>query len=77
MKKITQQDIKQILGCEIATVSRYLTGARQIKLKDALEVREKLNIPVEIFTDPKIQFQYFGKSFVNNTKDSSSCTTTS
>jgi len=66
MKKITQQDIRKVLGCEIATVSRYLTGARDIKLKTALEIKNELNVPVEIFTDSELQIKYFGKSFITD-----------
>lgn len=66
MEKITQQDIKHILGCELATVSRYLTGSRDIKLKTALLLKEKTGVPVEIFTDPSIQIKYFGKSYISN-----------
>lgn len=65
MKKITQETIRQILNCELSTVSRYLTGKREIKLISALKVRDSLNVPVEIFTDSNEQLKYFGKSFIS------------
>lgn len=66
MKKITQEQIRQILNCELATVSRYLTGKRDIKLISALKVRDSLDVPVEIFTDADEQLKYFGKKFISN-----------
>lgn len=65
MKKINQKNIKEILNCELATVSRYLSGKREIKLSSALKVSKKLNVPVDIFTNPDTQIKYFGKSFIN------------
>ena len=49
MKKINQKNIKEILNCELATVSRYLSGKREIKLSSALKVSKKLNVPVSVF----------------------------
>ena len=73
MKKINQKNIKEILNCELATVSRYLSGKREIKLSSALKVSKKLNVPVDIFTNADTQMKYFGKSFINtnipNTKE--------
>ena len=66
MEKLTQQKIRQVLNCELATVSRYLTGKREIKLVSALKVRDSLNVPVEIFTDSEEQLKYFGKTFISN-----------
>lgn len=66
MEKLTQEKIRQVLNCELATVSRYLTGKREIKLISALKVRDSLNVPIEIFTDSDEQFKYFGKSFISN-----------
>ena len=63
MEKLTQEKIRQVLNCELATISRYLTGKREIKLVSALKVRDSLNVPVEIFTDRDEQLKYFGKSF--------------
>jgi predicted transcriptional regulator len=78
MEKITQSKIKEVLQCETATVSRYLSGKRDIKLNQALKVKETLQVPVEIFVDPSLQIKYFGKSFIkNDTKNSGSCATTS
>lgn len=71
MKKITQEQIRQILNCELATVSRYLTGKRDIKLISALKVRDSLDVPVEIFTDADEQLKYFGKKFISNENISS------
>ncbi len=65
MEKITQEKIRQILDCKLSTVSRYLTGKREIKLVSALKVRNSLNVPVEIFTDSNEQLKYFGKSFIS------------
>ncbi len=65
MKKITQEQIKNILKCELSTVSRYLTGKRAIKLSSALKVSEDLNVPIEIFTDKETQIKFFGKSFLS------------
>ena len=64
MRKITQEQIRQVLDCKLATVSRYLTGKREIKLISALKVRGSLNVPVEIFTDGDEQIKYFGKKFI-------------
>lgn len=66
MEKLTQEKIRQVLNCELATVSRYLTGKREIKLVSALKVRDSLNVPVEIFTDSEEQLKYFGKTFISN-----------
>lgn len=66
MEKLTQEKIRQVLNCELATVSRYLTGKREIKLISALKVRDSLNVPVEIFTDSDEQLKYFGKTFISN-----------
>lgn len=65
MKRITQEHIKNILKCELSTVSRYLTGKRAIRLSSALKISKELNVPIEIFTDEKIQVKYFGKSFIS------------
>ncbi|MDS1315794.1 helix-turn-helix transcriptional regulator [Aliarcobacter butzleri] len=64
MEKLTQEKIRQVLNCKLATVSRYLTGKRGISLVSALKVRDSLNVPVEIFTDSNEQLKYFGKSFI-------------
>lgn len=66
MEKLTQEKIRQVLNCELATVSRYLTRKREIKLISALKVRDSLNVPVEIFTDSDEQLKYFGKTFISN-----------
>lgn len=66
MEKLTQEKIRQVLNCELATVSRYLTGKREIKLISALKVRDTLNVPVEIFVDSEEQLKYFGKKFLVN-----------
>lgn len=71
MEKLTQEKIRQVLNCELATISRYLTGKREIKLVSALKVRDSLNVPVEIFTDRDEQLKYFGKSFISNKSISS------
>lgn len=71
MEKLTQEKIRQVLNCELATVSRYLTGKREIKLITALKVRDSLNVPVEIFTDADEQLKYFGKKFIVNQNISS------
>ncbi|PUE66733.1 MULTISPECIES: helix-turn-helix domain-containing protein [Arcobacteraceae] len=65
MKKISQEQIKKILKCELSTVSRYLTGKRAIKLSSALKVSEELKVPIEIFTDKETQVKFFGKSFLS------------
>jgi len=65
MKKINQNDIKEILGVSLATVSRYLSGKRRISLDTALKVSKTLNVPVDIFTNADIQLKYFGKSYIS------------
>ena len=64
MKIITQKDIADILSKKTATVSRYLTGKRSIKLSDALKVSEKFKVPVKIFIDSDLQIKHFGKTFL-------------
>ena len=64
MNKITQEQIRKVLNCKSSTVSRYLTGKREIKLISALKVRDSLNVPIEIFVDDEEQFKYFGKRFI-------------
>jgi transcriptional regulator with XRE-family HTH domain len=67
MKLITQKQIAIILSKETASVSRYLTGKRAIKLTDALLVSKELDVPIEIFTDAQLQLKYFGKSYIDET----------
>jgi transcriptional regulator with XRE-family HTH domain len=64
MKKITQKQIASFLNCKQATVSRYLTNTREIKLSDALKVSKHFKVPIEIFSNSDCQIKYFGKSFI-------------
>ena len=63
MKKINQQQIADILGVRQGTVSKYLTGRSRITLEDALHVSKELKVPVQIFSDSKLQLKYFGKAY--------------
>ena len=63
MKKINQQTIADILGVRQGTISKYLTGRSEIRLKDAIRVSKELSVPVDIFYDSKLQLKYFGKAY--------------
>ena len=76
MKKITQTQISNILNCEVATVSRYLSKKRSIKLDDAVKVALELNVPLDIFLTSEAQIKYFGKSFIKNFTKIKECNTT-
>ncbi len=66
MKKITQLEMAETLGCGQATISRYLTNSRNITLKDAVIVSTAHNLPITIFIDANLQIKYFGKSFITD-----------
>ena len=65
MKKFTQKQFANVLGCGQPSISRYLTNTRDISLKDSKKIEAELKVPAEIFIDPELQIQYFGKSFIS------------
>jgi antitoxin component HigA of HigAB toxin-antitoxin module len=68
-KKLTQTDLANVIGCGQSIMSRYLSGKRHIKLKDALKIKKTLKLPFSVFYDSESQLEYLGKSFLDRTNE--------
>ena len=53
MKKITQNEIAEILNVKQPTVSKYINGKLDLSIHDAIKLNEKLNIPYDAWKDIK------------------------
>lgn len=53
MKTFTQKEIALILGVQQPTISKYFSGALKITAKDALKLNRALGVPLEVWDDPK------------------------
>jgi len=66
---ITQRDMCKMSGVNIATMSRYLNGKKNLKLITAKRIAEACNVPMDIFLSVETQKTFFGKSFLKEDID--------
>lgn len=53
MKRITQQEMADVIGVEQPTISKYINGKLQLSVKDAIILEDSLGIPVHAWSDIK------------------------
>ena len=58
-------EFARLAGENPINVHRWLKGERKITLQKALKIEKKTKVKKEVFVDPRLQVQYFGRTWID------------